>query len=37
MNRQPNSTCFFICGLENLSGLRLRFHNNSQEQYDQED
>jgi uncharacterized protein (TIGR00369 family) len=32
MNQQNNSACCFACGLENLSGLRLRFYDNGKDQ-----
>jgi acyl-coenzyme A thioesterase PaaI-like protein len=32
MNQQYNSASCFVCGLENPSGLRLRFHDNGKDQ-----
>ncbi len=32
MNQQYNSASCFACGLENLSGLRLRFYDNGKDQ-----
>ncbi|MBI5290792.1 MAG: PaaI family thioesterase [Chloroflexi bacterium] len=32
MNQQPNSKMCFVCGLENPSGLRLRFYDNGKDE-----
>ena len=36
MEKQPNSACCFICGVENVAGVHVRFYNTVNDQGDPE-